>query len=96
MDQPPPPAQKALSSLKVAGSPQVVRAPKLTAIRLEPKADGQRVGQVETGVELYLIDIVAGWASVLPKTLHVMPTSEGHFWVNADDLGVGIRPLPTE
>ena len=74
----------------------MVRAPKRTSIRLEPATNAPEIGTLEVGTEVYLIDIVAGWASVLPRSLTVMPAGEHQFWVDANDLRVGARPSPTE
>lgn len=46
------------------------------------------IGEIETGGEVYVIDIILGWASVIPKALHIMPTDEKGFWVKASDLGI--------
>jgi hypothetical protein len=35
-----------------------------------------------------VLDLVAGWASVMPKTLNVVPGPDGQFWVKAADLGI--------
>jgi hypothetical protein len=38
------------------------------------------------------VETVVGWATVLPKGLHVLPTADRAFWVKADDLGLGPKP----
>jgi hypothetical protein len=35
-----------------------------------------------------VMDTVAGWAKVLPKSLHVLPAGEQSFWVKSADLGL--------
>ena len=34
------------------------------------------------------MDTIAGWAKVLPKSLHVLPAGELSFWVKSADLGL--------
>ena len=46
---------------------------------------GNVIGKIEPGTETYVLDTVAGWTSVLPKALNVMPYGEGQFWVKAGD-----------
>jgi hypothetical protein len=38
--------------------------------------------------EVYVMDTVASWAKVLPKSLHVLPIDELSFWVKSSDLGL--------
>jgi hypothetical protein len=76
------------ASLKVAANPTLVKAPKELAIRSSGSDKATVVGHVEPGTETYVLDIVAGWANVLPKSLHVVPPGDGGFWVKASELGV--------
>lgn len=43
---------------------------------------------MKLGTELHLLDIVAGWANVLPKSLSVAPEGDNQFWVRASDVGL--------
>ena len=48
---------------------------------------GKVIGTLESGAEVYRLDVVAGWASVLPKALNVAPHGEDQsFWVKAKGL----------
>lgn len=46
------------------------------------------IGGVEAGVEVMVLDTVAGWASVVPKALSVAPSGSNQFWVRSKDLGL--------
>lgn len=46
------------------------------------------IGTLEKDAELYVLETVIGWASVLPKRLHVLPHGDRAFWVKASDLGL--------
>jgi hypothetical protein len=83
---PTPPVRS--SQLKVQGTPRVVKTDKSVVLRLAPKADATALGQVEPGTELYVTDIVAGFASVLPKAMNLAPAAGGQFWVDRAELGL--------
>jgi hypothetical protein len=88
MDQQRPPSvRRSAPRLKLAETPRVVRTTKELPIRVGASDTAKVIGRVEAGTETYVLDIVAGWASVLPKSLHVAPHGDGQFWVKADDLG---------
>jgi hypothetical protein len=57
-------------------------------IPLYGKADPKLppIGAVTEDTELYVLDVMVGWANVLPKQLDVVPLSEKHFWVKASEL----------
>jgi len=46
------------------------------------------IGTLEKDAEIYVLETVVGWASVLPKGLHVLPNGDRAFWVKASDLGL--------
>jgi hypothetical protein len=74
--------------LALAGSTRVVTARKELPIRAAPKATAPVIGAVEKRCQTYVVDIVAGWASVLPKSLDIATNGTDHFWVKASDLGL--------
>jgi len=41
---------------------------------------------VEADTEVYVMDTIAGWTKVLPKSLHVLPAGDLSFWVKSSDL----------
>ena len=75
-------------TLGLATTPREVRASKDVTIRDSASTSGKAIGTIESGAEVYVLDIVAGWASVLPKALNVAPDGDGQFWAKASDLGV--------
>jgi hypothetical protein len=88
MDQLAPPSSVRNSArVVVPGAPRVVKAPREIPLRHVAK-DGAPIGVIEAGAETYVIDVVAGWASVLPRGLDVMPIANGQFWVKKEELGL--------
>ena len=75
-------------TLKLAESPRVVKTTRELKIRSAASATAPFIGKVEVGTETYVLDVVAGWASVLPKQLNVAPYGENQFWVKASELGL--------
>jgi len=72
--------------LQVQGNTKVVRVPREVSIRSTASEAGLVIGAVEQGQEVLVLDVVAGWASVVPKTLTVSPVGATQFWVKAKDL----------
>jgi hypothetical protein len=73
--------------LSLAGTTKVVRVASPAAIRAAASDAAAVIGGVDPGVDVYVLDVVAGWASVLPKALGLAAGS-GQFWVRARDLGL--------
>lgn len=67
---------------------QLQRAPGDLALygKADPKLPP--IGAVAKDTELYVLDVVVGWASVLPKQLDVVPIGDRQFWVRANELGL--------
>jgi hypothetical protein len=82
-----PPSVRNPARLAVAAVPRVVKAPREIPLRTTAR-EGEPIGVIEAGAETYVLDIVAGWASVLPRTLEVMPVENGQFWVKKEELGL--------
>ena len=74
--------------LGVPGSPQLVKPTKQVSLRLAARDSDAVIGWIEPDTETYVLDIVAGWASVLPKALNVQPYGEDQFWAKASELGL--------
>ncbi len=66
----------------------VMRAPSTVSLFFGRGATYPTIGALESGAEIYVIETVVGWASVLPKGLQVMPVGDRSFWVRASDLGM--------
>jgi hypothetical protein len=74
--------------LAVQGEPRSVKTTKEVPLRRAAKEGDPVLGVIEAGTETYVLDVIAGWASVMPKALNVIPAENGQFWVKAADLGV--------
>ncbi len=93
MDQYIPPKRTVTGSkVQVQGETKLVKTTREHYIRLEAKQDSPKIGRIEIDTEVLVLDVVAGWASVMPKDATVMPPKEGQFWVNAEDLGLSPPP----
>lgn len=88
MDKLAPPSRSAGSArLALGGQPTLVRAQKDVPLRLSPEESAKPVGAIETGGEVYLVETVLGWTSVLPRALNVLPPGERSFWVPSSEVG---------
>ena len=74
-------------TISIGGKTTVVRAQKDVPLRLTPQESAKPVGAIETGGEVYLIQTMLGWTSVLPRALNVLPPGERSFWVPASEVG---------
>ncbi len=89
MDQLAPAAsERGTSRIAIPGQPKLVRPNKEVALRRAAKDAEQPIGVIEPGAETYVLDQVAGWANVLPKSLNVLPVAGGEFWAKSSDLGL--------
>jgi hypothetical protein len=86
-----PPGSYSMSTppqLQLSPLPRVVKTARELPLRLAAKDAEAPVGVIEADTDVYVMDTVAGWAKVLPKSLHVLPAGELSFWVKAADLGL--------
>ena len=67
---------------------RVMSAPKNTTLYWGRGEATPVIGALEKDAEIYVMETVVGWASVLPKGLHVLPHGDRAFWVKAQDLGL--------
>lgn len=84
----PPPIQHGSPTLNVQGQPKTVRVDRPTALRAAASDAAGTIGGIDSGVEVMVMDVVAGWASVLPKSLTISPVGTNQFWVRAKDIGL--------
>jgi hypothetical protein len=82
------PPQRGAPRLALPGNPRVVRALRDVPLRGAAKDGGPIIGVIEPDAEAYVIDIMAGWVSVMPKALDVVPPDGGLFWVKRSELGL--------
>jgi hypothetical protein len=80
--------QRTPPKLALGGSPELRRAPRSAPLRIQASGSAKPIGEVEPDTELYVIEVVSGWASVLPRTLAIMPVQNRQFWVEAKTLGL--------
>jgi hypothetical protein len=74
--------------LQLPEPPRTVKTTRELPLRLAARDAEAPVGVIEPETEVYVMDTVAGWAKVLPKSLHVLPPGELSFWVKSRDLGL--------
>jgi hypothetical protein len=74
--------------LAIAGSPPLRRASQSVPLRIAASASAPVIGEVESEAEFYVIEVVAGWASVMPRSLSVVPPPNRQFWVETKAIGL--------
>jgi hypothetical protein len=74
--------------LQLAQLPRVVKTTRELPLRLAAREAEAPIGVVETDTDVYVMDVIASWAKVLPKSLHVLPDGEQAFWVKSSDLEI--------
>jgi hypothetical protein len=84
----PPTSQPNTPVLRLADTPREVLVASEATLYSAPRADAPRLGAIEPQTPAYVIDIVLGWASVLPKALNITPAGKVQFWVRARDIGL--------
>ncbi len=80
--------QRGVARMAIQGEPRIVKPIREVPIRASAKETDPLIGVVEPGAETYVLDVVAGWASVMPKALNVVPGPDRQFWVKTADLGI--------
>jgi hypothetical protein len=86
-----PSASYTLSSppqLQLDKAPRIVQTKREVPLRISAREAEGPVGVIEAETDVYVMDTVAGWANVLPKSLHVLPAGNNSFWAKAADLGL--------
>ncbi len=97
VDQLAPLAQRTLktSNLKLTTQPAILLATRALPLRLSAQKEALTVGAVQPGTELYLIDRVAEWARVLPKSLLLTAPEGEPYWALAAELDAATKsPAP--
>jgi hypothetical protein len=82
-----PTSAPAPPKLLLDGNSRLRKAASEAPIRTAPRDDAPVIGAVEPEAEVYVLDMIVGWASVLPKALNLKPHGDGKFWVEAKALG---------
>jgi len=73
--------------LQLPTPPPVVKTKRELTLRAVAKDSEPAIGVIEIDTEVFVLETVAGWAKVLPKSLHVLPYGDRSFWVKAAELG---------
>jgi hypothetical protein len=73
--------------LQLPVPPPVVRTKRELVLRGVAKDEAPALGVIEIDTEVFVLDTIAGWAKVLPKSLHILPYGDRAFWVKASELG---------
>jgi hypothetical protein len=81
-------ASHSSARLAVQGEPRVVRALREVPFRARPLESDAPLGVIEPEAEAFVLEVAAGWVSVMPKALQVVPRPDGQFWVRAEELGM--------
>lgn len=79
----PPTTAFAGVQLALEKPPPIVKATKDIPVRARRDDKEKPIGAIETGAEIYVMETVAGWTNVLPKTLGMTPPDDGGFWIPA-------------
>lgn len=66
--------------------PRIVAAPKDIPIRAKRSEKAKPIGVLEMGAQVYVMETIAEWTNVLPKSLHLLPPEGGGFWIPASDV----------
>jgi hypothetical protein len=80
--------QHGVPRIALPAQPKLVRPSRDVPLRSVAKESEPMIGVVEPGTETYVLDQVAGWANVLPKSMNVLPRADGQFWAKSSDLGL--------
>lgn len=72
--------------LMMQGAPSPIKVPRQVSIRARANDAAAVIGGIDSGAEVLVVETVAGWSSVLPPALHLMPTEGGGFWVKSSEL----------
>jgi len=67
---------------------KVVRFETPIPLRGSASESAAPIGLIEPYTELFVLDLVAGWASILPKSLSVLPPDGKSFWVRSREVGL--------
>lgn len=87
LDQLPATGRRATPRLTLADSPQSIRLDHETPVRLAASSQSSVIGYAESGSEVFVVQSIAGWTSVLPKPLTVAPLGTDQFWIRTADNG---------
>ncbi len=83
-DQFPPPALISTGPrLKLSDDATLVKVSMGVDLLGAAKKNAPKIGRIEPDTEVYIVDRVAQWVSVMPKSMHVAPPEGRQFWAPA-------------
>jgi len=88
LDEPGNPVRESVARLALPGEPRVVTTSREVPLRASASDGDPSIGTIAPNTETYVVEVTAGWVSVLPKTLDVLPSEGRHFWVKRSDLSL--------
>jgi len=80
--------QPGVARIQMQGRAKVVRTSTAVQLRAAATDAAVTIGGIDAGMDVVVVDVVAGWASVLPVSLAIAPSGAAQFWVRARDLGI--------
>jgi hypothetical protein len=83
-----PSASRGAARLALPNEPRVLKTLREVPLRVKATDSEAPVGVIGADTETFVIEVMAGWVSVLPKALDVMPVEGGQFWAKKSDLGL--------
>lgn len=78
-------------TLRLAESTREIRSNAEVPIRVEAREQAPIVGVIEPDTDTVVVNDVAGWSSVMPRSMHVAPYNDGAFWVRTSELESAAR-----
>ncbi|HEX4338255.1 MAG TPA: hypothetical protein VH062_20260 [Polyangiaceae bacterium] len=91
-ETPSPPAPAAIQTVvqkpQLQGRAKIVRTTSAVPLRAAATDAAVAIGGIDAGVDVIVVDVVAGWVSVMPVNQGLAPSGAAQFWVHARDLGV--------
>lgn len=85
----PPVTSVAAATLKLDGTPRLVKAVKDLAVRGKREEKEKPIGLIEAGAEFFVLETMLGFTNVLPKNLGLFPGEDGGFWVASGEVPPG-------
>ena len=82
------PNTRGAARLALPSEPRVIRTTREVPLRASAKDTDAAIGVIGADTETYVLDVMAGWVSVMPKAMDVMPAEGGQFWAKKNDLGI--------
>jgi hypothetical protein len=81
VDEFPPPSNFSTGPrLKLSDTATLVKVPNAVELLGAAKKNAPKIGLIEPGTEVYIVDRVAQWVSVMPKSMHLAPPDGQQFW----------------